>query len=213
MQHDGAEIAQAVALAATMAAWALFCARVLHTNARADDLREPLRLDRTSLLGITLAYPLALLGARDDAQRYALGILLVTLAYHSWTDRRFGVAYDELTLPAMLAVAATSLADGRASQEIFGAVIGGILLATAYYASAGKALGFPDVGIATLIGLALGPMGALAAFVLSAAIAVPIHLWRGKRRKDAVPYAHDLFVGSLATCLALPVLPVVTLGR
>jgi leader peptidase (prepilin peptidase)/N-methyltransferase len=127
---------------------------------------------------------------------------LVTL----FVDMDHLIILDTVTLPVALAGLAIALLEGRAIDALEGAALGCALFGLIYLATRGAGLGFGDVKLAGCLGLFLGLAGSVAAFaaafIIGAALAVPVLAARRRRSKDVLPLGPFLVLGALIVTFA-----------
>ncbi|MBW3615461.1 MAG: prepilin peptidase [Actinobacteria bacterium] len=110
---------------------------------------------------------------------------------------------------ALLLVAAAVTRDTRGLAEATaGGVIGFVIFYAIHFASP-KGMGFGDVRLAGVIGMALGwiqlplvGVGLFLAFLLATIIGVGLMLFGGRSRKDKVPFGPFLAAGAMLALLA-----------
>jgi leader peptidase (prepilin peptidase)/N-methyltransferase len=155
------------------------------------------------------------LGARVDLVAY--GVLFAVLVAVSVTDLSHRLVPRRLVYPGAAVVAAALVADALVRHQpgrLGGAVIGGGVAFGVFFVVwwfVPRGMGFGDVRLAGLIGLALGYLGLLvtylgflSAFVLGALGGVAVMAATGSGRRTRVPFAPALAAGAVVAVLAGP---------
>ena len=117
-----------------------------------------------------------------------------------------------LLLAAGIALLLAALRAGNPAPAVMGAIVAGGCMLAAYAggrcyagAHAAPALGFGDVKLAAVLGLALGVQSALPALLagvlLAGAVALFLRVARGRHRGVFMPYAPWLLLGALPALL------------
>lgn len=131
------------------------------------------------------------------------------------------ILYPTLATTSFLLVAAAVLhRDARgAAEAAAGGVIAFLLLFVVYFASP-KAMGFGDVRLAGLVGVALGwvelplvGIGLLLSFVFASVVGIGLMAAGKRSRKDRVPFGPFLAAGSLVAVLLSEPILTLYLGR
>jgi len=102
-----------------------------------------------------------------------------------------------------LSIITSLIFGGAITSIIWGAVIGGGVLAILSYGSKEKWMGTGDVKIGVILGVLLGYplviLGLFMAFILGAVVGLIYIKYRGKTIKDALPFAPFLILAALLT--------------
>ena len=132
---------------------------------------------------------------------FFIGILILL----SVNDLRRGIIPNKIVYPAMLITVGLTLVSPEVSIKmslIGGAVLAGLLMIPAVLL---KRMGLGDVKLVFLIGLMTGfPEGIIALFsgiILGGLAAITLLLLKVKGRKDEMPYAPFLAIGTIIVLL------------
>ncbi|MGC8462194.1 MAG: prepilin peptidase [Acidimicrobiales bacterium] len=174
---------------------------------------------RTVVAGLVTGALAAAAAHRLGAQLtlVAYGLLFAVLVAVSVTDLSHRLVPRRLVYPGAVVVAAALVADALNEQDprrLVGAAIGGAVAFGVFFAVwwfVPRGMGFGDVRLAGLIGLALGYLGLfdaylgfLSAFVLGALGGVAVMVVTGSGRRTRVPFAPALAAGAVIAVLAGP---------
>jgi leader peptidase (prepilin peptidase) / N-methyltransferase len=132
-----------------------------------------------------------------------LGALLVVIAF---IDLDHLLVLDGTTIAAAVVGVAAAALMHRLLPALEGAACGIVLFGVIYVATRGAGMGLGDVKLAAVLGLFLGyPLSVaafLAAFVIGAALAIPVVLARRRSRRDALPFGPFLVMAATAATFA-----------
>ena len=174
---------------------------------------------RTVVAGLVTGALAAAAAHRLGAQLtlVAYGLLFAVLVAVSVTDLSHRLVPRRLVYPGAVVVGAALVADalnGHDPRRLAGAAIGGAVAFGVFFAVwwfVPRGMGFGDVRLAGLIGLALGYLGLfdtylgfLSAFVLGALGGVAVMVVTGSGRRTRVPFAPALAAGAVIAVLAGP---------
>ena len=174
---------------------------------------------RTVVAGLVTGALAAAAAHRLGAQLtlVAYGLLFAVLVAVSVTDLSHRLVPRRLVYPGAVVVGAALVADalnGHDPRRLAGAAIGGAVAFGVFFAVwwfVPRGMGFGDVRLAGLIGLALGYqglfdtyLGFLSAFVLGALGGVAVMVVTGSGRRTRVPFAPALAAGAVIAVLAGP---------
>jgi len=174
---------------------------------------------RTVVAGLVTGALAAAAAHRLGAQLtlVAYGLLFAVLVAVSVTDLSHRLVPRRLVYPGAVVVGAALVADalnGHDPRRLAGAAIGGAVAFGVFFAVwwfVPRGMGFGDVRLAGLIGLALGYLGLfdtylgfLSAFVLGALGGVVVMVVTGSGRRTRVPFAPALAAGAVIAVLAGP---------
>lgn len=178
--------------------------------------RSPARTAAAAVVtGALAAAAAARLGPRTELVAY--GVLFAVLVAVSVTDLSHRLVPRRLVYPGATVVAAALVADALSSHHpgrLGGAAVGGAVAFGVFFAVwwfVPRGMGFGDVRLAGLIGLALGYLGLLdaylgflSAFVLGALGGAVVMAATGSGRRTRVPFAPALAAGAVVAVLAGP---------
>jgi leader peptidase (prepilin peptidase) / N-methyltransferase len=175
----------------TLASYAV-CATLLSLVAleRAQRSQDPFRVRESIAFWIIGGFAVAACAIAGKAEP-AIVVIFACLAVCAASDISAGRIYDNVLAPTLVLVSALRMGDG-ALTAICGGVAALSISAFLYAASGGRGLGFGDVKLFGLSGLALGPIvvGCIGvAFVLGAAYATVLLATRRAKRNSAIPFA------------------------
>jgi hypothetical protein len=185
--------------AALVAAWAVVAVLIADRVCKA----------RGQSLGVslTLAIPAAVLVAigafavTDGARGVAVGLMSASLLVAVWTDLRFRRVFEALSYPSVVVIIAASIAAGRVTDALIGALVVAGPLGLIAVVTRGN-MGLGDVAIALSIGAAFGLVSGATAlwitFIVGGVVGVLL-LRVGKDRKTAIPYVPLLGLGATIT--------------
>ncbi len=132
-----------------------------------------------------------------------LGALLVVIAF---IDLDHLLVLDGTTIAAAVIGLAAAAVTHQLLAALEGAACGVVLFGVIYLATRGAGMGLGDVKLAAVLGLFLGfPLSLaafLAAFVIGAALAIPVVVARRRSRRDALPFGPFLVMAATAATFA-----------
>ncbi|MGQ0804047.1 MAG: prepilin peptidase [Actinomycetota bacterium] len=182
----------------------------------APGVRDQLRPRRAALLAVVCA---ALLGGvavrlHDSWALPAFLVLAVALVALSLIDLRHLILPNRIVyplaiaIPVLLAVGAIGDRDGGAFlRSLLGGVVGFAAMFVLHVLSP-RSMGFGDVKLSFVLGLALGwlgwgqlVLGLFLAFLYGAVVGVVLMVLRRRGRKDQVPFGPFLAAGTLTAVL------------
>ena len=182
----------------------------------AGGAREELRPGRAALLAVVCATLLGGIAVRlhDSWALPAFLVLGAALVALSLIDLRHLILPNRIVYPLALAVTGL-LAVGASGDRDGGAFIRALLGGVAGFAAmfvlhvlSPRSMGFGDVKLSFVLGLALGwlgwgqlVLGLFLAFLYGAVVGVVLMVLRRRRRKDQVPFGPFLAAGTLTAVL------------
>ena len=108
---------------------------------------------------------------------------------------------DSLNVVLVITALVAAVTSRRFVPAFEGAALAGALIGAVYLLTRGTGMGLGDVKLAAVMGLFLGypagPVAALSAFVIGAALAMPILMVGRRGRRDALPFGPFLVLGAL----------------
>ena len=146
-------------------------------------------------------FALAALEFGASFQTLAVCVLAAFLITVTFIDLEHLLIFDSLAIPAAAAGLLFAILERRLVVALEGGLVFGGLLGVLYLVTRGRGLGLGDVKMAGAIGLFLGyPVSlavAVGAFVIGAALAVPVLISRKRGRREALPFGPFMVVSSL----------------
>jgi leader peptidase (prepilin peptidase)/N-methyltransferase len=187
-------------------AFYVLCFAVLALLARERATRSGHRLSNRLLASFGLGGACASLasGLRGDVAPEVY-VLLACVVVSAATDLSCGRIYNSVLGATLALVTCLGAVDG-AFAAISGGICGFCLSAALHFASGGRGIGFGDVKLFAVSGVALGTSGVIAcfaaSFILGAACTLVLLATSRIRRTASVPFAPYIASGAIATvCL------------
>ncbi|HEV2908221.1 MAG TPA: prepilin peptidase [Candidatus Eremiobacteraceae bacterium] len=135
------------------------------------------------------------------------GALLIVIAF---VDLDHLLVLDSTTIAGGVAGIGVALATHRIVDALEGAAAAAAIFGAIYALTRGAGMGFGDVKLAAMIGLFVGFPTAIwasaAAFIIGAALALPVVLARRRGRRDALPFGPFLVIAATLATFAPAVL-------
>jgi leader peptidase (prepilin peptidase)/N-methyltransferase len=122
-------------------------------------------------------------------------------AVASITDLQYGYVFDNVLIAAAAALVVVAAVQGNVVGAMTGATTAALLLGIPWAMSGARGMGLGDVKLAGVLGLALGPYGAMRAvwfsFVVGAIVATACVVTRRRKGGDSLPFAPFLTLGAV----------------
>lgn len=119
------------------------------------------------------------------------------------TDLQCGYVFDRVLFAGGAGLVVVAAAGARLPAGFAGAGLAAALLVIPWALSRGRGVGLGDVKLAGVLGLALGPYGAIRAlwfaFVAGAIVAVACIVTRRRSKSDALPFAPFVALGAIVS--------------
>lgn len=141
---------------------------------------------------------------------FSLSLALACLVVCAASDLATGLVFDTVTATAACGILVAALIESHAGIAVLGASICVAPLLALYALTGGRGIGLGDVKLGGIIGAGVGGVAAIAAigaaFVAGAICCIPLVLARRMHRRDRIPFAPFLALGTIALVAARVVL-------